>query len=522
MTPARHALRIALLTAFAAALLGRLAATTEVMYADGLRYVAGAQAVARGDWKASVVRAVDHPAYPVAIAAAHRALGLDDGPQGWQSAAQVVSVLAGAMLVPPLYLVALELFGSTAAWLACLLAFLVPTTGHVLADVLSEGTFLLFFTWGCWTALRFFRAGAVRWLIPTIACAGAAYLTRPEGLLLPAALAAALLLTPLAAGLRLSRAAWLRATALVVVGPSLIVGPYVAMKGGIGTKPAVARLLGTAPKSSATAVERERPLDADQTALKALAVSWRGMFRAVQGAVTTPLLALAAFGLWSRGPARDAGQSRGRLFVAIVAGAWMLALVRLYATGGYCTPRHALILALPITAAAAHGLSRLGERLAERFAAGRVENRRLVHGLACAAGVAVVAIGWGPRTLAPINADYNGYRAAGDWLASHAAPDAKVFDLKGWAMYYGRRPGYSFADYGEAARDPKLGYLVAHDAFLIGEWPYCQTVRDLVGGRSPVASFPPQRRKGIAQVHVFELAPGLARSEPAPGSAATH
>ena len=39
--------------------------------------------------------------------------------------------------------------------------------------------------------------------------------------------------------------------AFLVLGPLLLVGPYVALKGGLGTKPAVARLLGTAPKSAA-------------------------------------------------------------------------------------------------------------------------------------------------------------------------------------------------------------------------------------------------------------------------------
>jgi 4-amino-4-deoxy-L-arabinose transferase-like glycosyltransferase len=382
VTPSRHALRIVLLTAAAAALLGRLASTTQVMYADGLRFVASARAVDRGDWSASVVRAVDHPAYPVAVAAARRAFGIADTPEGWQTAAQVVSVLAGAALVAPLYLVALELFGATAAWLACLLTFLVPTTGHVLGDVLSEGVFLLAWTWGVWCALRFFRAGAARWLVPTIACAGLAYLTRPEGLLLPVALATALMLAPLSASWRLPRAAWLKAAALVVVGPMLVVGPYIALKGGIGTKPAVARLLGTAPKSAAMAVERERPLDPDQSAWKAFATAWRGMFRAVQGAVTTPLLILAAVGLARRAPATDPGQARGRLFVAIYGSMWMLALVRLYATGGYCTPRHALILALPLIALAAHGLSRIGERVAARRPEGSARPiRGLTQGL---------------------------------------------------------------------------------------------------------------------------------------------
>ncbi len=46
------------------------------------------------------------------------------------------------------------------------------------------------------------------------------------------------------------------------------------------------------------------------------------------------------------------------VFLTIVMVAWTLALIRLFATGGYCTPRHALILAYPLIAAAAFGLIR--------------------------------------------------------------------------------------------------------------------------------------------------------------------
>ncbi len=523
LTTAQHATRIGLLMTLAAALLGWLAVHTEVMYADGLRYVAGAQAVERGDWKTSVVRAVDHPAYPLAIASVHRLIGGGESPQDWQTAAQTASVLAGVLLVVPLYLIALEIYGPTVAWLACLLTYMVPITGHVLADVLSEGVFLLFWTWGCWSALRFLRQGSPLWLLPTVLAAGLAYLTRPEGLLLPAALATALGLMLFLPSIRLSWPAWHRAAALIVVGPLVIMGPYIALKGGIGTKPAVARLLGTAPKSTAMAIERERPLDPDQSAAKALVVACRGMFRAVQGAVTTPLLALAAFGLLVRSPNRDAGQARGKLFLGIVCVAWTLALVRLYATGGYCTPRHALIVAFPLIAAAASGLVGLADVLARRLAADGAESRRrLVHATTYGACLLVVCGLWGKQTLAPLNASQNGYRQAGEWLAQHASPESKVFDLKGWALYYGQRPGYSFSDYGQAAGDAKLGWVVAHNAFLDGEWSYCQTVRDLVGDRSPVQSFPETRRKGISQVHIFELAPGMARSEPAPDSTTKH
>jgi len=510
LTTAKHAARIGALMVLAAGLLGWLASRTEVMYADGLRYVHSAQS----GWKTSVVRAVDHPAYPMAIAGVHRALGAGDAPQDWQTAAQVASVVAGVLLIIPLYLVALELCGPTAAWLACVLTLLVPNTGRVLADVLSEGLFLLFWTWGCWFALRFLKRGGTLWLAPTVLAAGLAFLTRPEGLLLPAALAATLGLMIVRPSIRLSWPAWTRATALIVVGPLLVMGPYIALRGGIGAKPAVARLLGTAPKSTTMAIERERPLDPDQTAVKSLAVACRAVFRALQGAVTTPLLVLAVAGLFFRPSEPDPSRSRGKLFIGIVCAAWILALVRLYETGGYCTPRHALIAALPLIAAAASGLVGLAERLARRFADAAEPRRRFVQAAAYGACLLTIVGLYGKQTLAPINAGYNGYRLAGEWLAEHASAEATVFDLKGWALYYGGLPGYSFADYGQAPHDPKLGWLVAHDAFLVGEWSYCQTVRDLVAGRDPVISFPETRRKGASRVHVFLLSPEMARSEP--------
>ena len=76
------------------------------------------------------------------------------------------------------------------------MTFAVPLTGHVFADALSESTFLLFWTWGYWTALRFLREGRFVWLPPTIGLAVLAYLSRPEGLLLLLALAATLGILP--------------------------------------------------------------------------------------------------------------------------------------------------------------------------------------------------------------------------------------------------------------------------------------------------------------------------------------
>jgi hypothetical protein len=368
-----HLVRIGLLMSAVAVLLIWLAARTEIMFADGLRYVAQAQAIDQGSWSQAVARAVDHPAYPLAIAAVHRLSG-GDGPIAWQAAAQAAAVIAGVLLVIPLYLFALEMYGAQAAWLACLLTFLVPLTGHVLADVLAEGTFLLFWGTGCWTALRFLREGRTAWMVATVVFAGLAYMTRPEGLLLPLALAGTLGPMVCWPGLRFPWPVWRRAVLLLIAGPLLVGGPFVALKGGIATKPAVARLLGLAARSPAMAVERERPLDPAQSALTTYIVAGRAVARAVLGAVSAPLLVLAFLSLFAAGG--NAARGRSNLFLALILIGWLLALVRLHVTGGYCTPRHALIFAFPVIAAAAQGLSSLADRCTARFLGGATARRR--------------------------------------------------------------------------------------------------------------------------------------------------
>ena len=193
MTTAQHVRRLGLLMVAASALLAWLAVHTDVFFADGLRYIAQAKAIDHGSWTQGLVRSLDHPIYPMAIAAVHRLLGGND-PHGWQTAAQGAAAISGVLLVIPIYLVSLEVFGPASAWLACFLIFLLPFNGHVLADALSESTFLLFWTWGLWSSLRFLRSGGLGWLPLLIAFSVLAYLTRPEGLILPVALLVTLIL----------------------------------------------------------------------------------------------------------------------------------------------------------------------------------------------------------------------------------------------------------------------------------------------------------------------------------------
>ena len=110
------------------------------------------------------------------------------------------------------------------------------------------------------------------------------------------------------------------------------------------------------------AVERERPLEPEQTTAKTILLATRAMLRAVEGAAGLPLLLLAPLGIaasWSSPLGR-----RYWLFLGTIVGLSSLAMIRLHAMSGYCTPRHAMVVAWILIPASAAGLNRLAGMLA--------------------------------------------------------------------------------------------------------------------------------------------------------------
>ncbi len=506
VTRSQHGVRIGFLMALAALLLGWLAAHTEVLFADGLRYIGQAQQIAQGAWRDGLLGAVDHPVYPAAIAACHEWLGVggDNSEESWQLSAQVASVICGVLLVIPLYLLGLELFGPGAAWLGVVLFFLSPLTGHTLADALSEGTFALFWTWGLWTSLRFLRQGTFGWLPATSLLGALAYLTRPEGLLLPAALVVTLLFMPFLRSTRLNWPRWWAAIAFLTLGPLLVVGPFIAIKGGLGTKPAIARLLGTAPRSAPDAVERARPLEPGQSELKTYGLAVKAVWEAVREMTSVPLVPLAVLGLFLA-LRRPGPLARAWLFLTVLGMAATLALIRLYVTGGYCTPRHAFVLSLILIPAAGFGLERL---LGSISVPGRLLGLGEGRFTAGPAVWALVLVGlglWSARQLfEPINFNCRGYRQAGDWLASIKPEDTPVVDVTGWSLFYGHRRGYTFATLHDALSDPEVRWIIVRESHLKGRWWYCHVLREMIGHREPIRQFPEDPESRQAHVYVFD------------------
>jgi 4-amino-4-deoxy-L-arabinose transferase-like glycosyltransferase len=502
----QHGTRVALLMAGAAVLFLWLNFHSEVTFADGLRYIDQAERIDRGAWSDGVVRAVDHPLHPLAIVAAHRVMG-SEGPVSWQHAAQFASITAAILLAIPIYLVVLEVYGPNVAWLGPVFFLGNPILGFVVVNVLSETTFLLFWTWGLWGAIRFLREGRFFWLPLTIGFSALAYLARPEGMLLPLALVAALLLLPLHWATRIYWPRWWAAVAFLVLGPLLLVGPYMAAKGGIGTKPSIARLLGTAPSSAPDAIERDRPLPPDQSTFETYRQATQRALKVIRASVTPIMIPLVLLGLMTARP----WSSRARiwLFTGIIVLVSLVGLIRLHATGGYCTIRHGLVPGMLLTLAAANGMAWLMRSVVipgrwlgrgeERFRLGPAVWAMIILCFVAAPQV---------RALTPQHGSFQTYREAGAWLAQTRAENhGKVLDMTDWSLFFSGEPGFHFADVHWAAIDPNTRWVVVREAHIRGRWAYSQAVRDLVAGLAPVVKFPEHAERGQIQIKVYDRQP---------------
>ncbi len=500
-----------MLMAAVAALLGWVVRHSEPTFADGLRYIRQAERIERGGWRDGLANGVDHPLHPLGIAATHRLVG-GVGPASWQRAALVLSFACVVLLVIPVYLLALELFGAQSAWLASLLVAINPIVADIVVNVLSESTFLLWWTFGLWCGVRFLRDGKFLWLPPAICLGGLAYLTRPEGMLLPAALAAALLISPFFRVTRIGWPRWWLALAFVAAGPAMLVGPYMAIKGGVGTKPGIARVLGLAPQAQPLGLERGKPVPPGQTSYRTYHLATIRMVKAFRVGVTAPLFPFALFGLVlaARLPAR----ARAGLFLAIVLAASAVALVRLHATGGYCTARHGLIPGMVLTLASAYAITWLSCKISipGRWFGRAHDNLRM--GLVCRTIVvgALMIMVLKIHDLGPLNrGPYTVYHATSDWLTRNTRTDEHVLDLTGWPLYFSDLSGYNFAGVYAAPADPAMRWIVVRQPHVDGHWYYSRVIRELIGGRAPVAQVPARATPNQVQIFIYDRQAPLPR-----------
>jgi len=335
-------------------------------------------------------------------------------------------------------------------------------------------------------------------------------------MLLPAALTATLLILPLLRATRISRPRRWRLIAFLAGGLVLLAGPYMTLKGGVGTKPGIARVLGLAPRSQPLALEREKPLPPGQTTFETYRIATVRMLKVFRAAVTPPLFPFALLGLILAGACAD--RARAGIFLAIVLAASAVALVRLHATGGYCTVRHGLVPGLILTQAAAYGLTWLIDKLsiAGRWLGLAAFIRPRPGPPIWPLAIAVSIVTLNMHSLGPLNAGpFSVYQETGRWLAHNTRDDDQVLDLTDWSLFFSRRPGYLFANVYEAPANPNTRWIVARKPHVDGRWHYSEVIREMIAGRQPVALVPPHAHSNQVQIRIYD------RQAPVPDTAAS-
>ena len=417
---------------------------TEVTTRDSIAFIRYAWRLQSESWPEVIRTENHHPVYPFLIhlaGAPVRALVPDDLPRAMQLAAQLVSCLAGVLLVVPMYWLGCELFGRRVGFWATLLFQCLPGPGRVLADGLTESVFLLLCASGLYFACRAVRAGGVGWFVLTGLTSGLAYLTRTEGLLVAAVTGAVL------AGLQVGRAwrrdgwAFGRAGLALTTATLVVAGPFMWHIGGVSLKPSQYNFFGKPWQSRSTVPVSEgpapiahtplplamweynstaRPEDRYFWAVRALvAMVDKGFFHVL----TLPFL--AGLFLLRQRATRVPGA-----WVLLALGAVLVALLyRLGQSNGYLGERHVLLIVMGGLYGAVAALGVLCDWVARRV--GGLSGSTLT--LLVLAGLTLLPL---PKTLAPLHAERAGFRQAGRWLAEHVRPGDRVVDPFTWASYH--------------------------------------------------------------------------------------
>jgi hypothetical protein len=500
---------VALLALFAVGLRGWQLTHTEVAARDSIGFIRHAWQFRQHDlseWPDVLRHSEQHPFYPLYILAVSRVLEpFYHGPTAdlMQQSAQIASAIAAVLLVLPVFALGRVLFDRRIGFLSVILLQCLPVSGRILADGLSESTFLLFASsalYFSFVALR--QTGRPRHFALVGFFGGLAYLTRPEGLVIVAATGLVLLIGQAVKHWRRSWNQVIVGGSVLTVTASLAVVLIFASTGKIILKPSGTRIVNDLLQTRATV--NTGPLFAaynvyDNLVEKAPSARFWWSFKVLpwelmKGSFYVGWIA-AVLGLW---------WNRERFRTE--PGAWVMvltclvvsfALWRIAVVVGYLSDRHLMLVFLCAIPFAVAGLVALGQRLAAWQP--RLAAAPLLLPLICSLAML-------PKDMVPLHYERSGFREVGEWLAEHTHPIDKIEDPLCWAHYYA---GRVFLEYTSHPVPP--GYK-AHTYIVIEEAgnshsrvPTYLQARDKIAKAELVHSWEGKRGGKSAKVLVYAL-----------------
>jgi hypothetical protein len=465
---------LAILLAVAAGLRAWQISHTEVAARDSIGFIRYAWELEHKSWSEVLRHHHQHPGYPVLLLIVSWPIRHFLPAPNWevmQLSAQLASALAGVALVIPMFYLGRSILGRNAAFWGTAIFQCLPVVSRVMADGLSEGTFLLFAVVTLLLAVRALSTNSKTLFALCGMCGGLAYLTRPEGGLILAATGIVLFAMQASQFWRRSWGQFVACGASLVLAATAVSSPYIYVIGSLTTKPTPRAILGTVqlkPQKSEVKSQRSEGGFSPLNDLKPPTLDLRRPMIASLFAVYAPddlkkrgWWALKAVGIevfkaaqYAIAVAALLGIYWCRRRLRVLPGAWMLlvlcllhALVlwRLAMLMGYVSERHVLVLVLCSVFPAAAAIpiySRWGTAQTHWLWFGREattqeiligSSRFSVLLLICATLTGL------PESLKTLHANRAGHRDAGLWLAEHADQSDPIIDPFCWAHYYAGR-----------------------------------------------------------------------------------
>jgi hypothetical protein len=392
------------------------------------------------------------PLYALAVLGMSKPVGhFVAGPESvvMQLSAQLVSALAGMLLVVPMFLLGKELFDRGVAFWGTALFQCLPATGRFLCDGISEALFLLLAASCLWLSVRALRTRSAIGFGLAGVTGGLAYLTRTEGGLIVATVGLMLLICKVVHAWRLPMRRFAVCTLALTMGALLIAGPYMAVIGRITNKDSQLRLL---DKQAAHATPTETagvPLavwwDRSENDPKGWWGLWALGAELSRGAFHIGWLAVL-LGLWA---CRDKLRTPGIWLLLLLCALLAAVLWRLANVMGYLSDRHCLLILFCAMFWMAAGFRTAGEWISARLQPYLGEwtvrkglwrqliEERLTCGRAVATLLLLTMIGVTlPKSLETLHGNRAGLRQAGLWLLENADPSDEIVDPYCWAHYY--------------------------------------------------------------------------------------
>lgn len=461
-----------------------------------------------------VVRSADqHPLYPFLVnrVAAFLRFSPFTSPDLWRISAQLVSVAASLAALWPIFAISRRFAGESACLIAVFVWLLLPLPVALGHETLSDALALCFGLWALEFGLQAAESRVPRFRIYFAAgsamAVAAAYLTRPEGLLvglsIPLFWFVSLLFADRNSPENPAWSSWLAAAVYCLIVTSSVIG-YLWVNGSITdrlmsmagavhpTNMAISPVLkSNLPKGLPQALQdpsldfspKDISREVRETGLGPglwrMLVAWSeglGIFLAV----------LCLSGIF-RATVND---RRANWLIRIHLALLLAVLTYQSVVRGYLSERHMLMvlcLSLPFVAS---GLMLAHSDISRWTRLSPVASRRFAQ-----AGLGLLLLTGIFIQTKPEHASRLPHYQAGQWLAKNAPKSAAVFDTRGWASFEADRRRYDPYHIAQALSDQSTGFFVVERTELESGSGRAKTYTRIINeGGSPAAQF--QRKQG--------------------------